>query len=109
MASFDLAIGSIRRSLIDLRRLKKFGKSQIRNGATICRARLRNIKNAINGMKDVASKIKKERNDAFSKPLTPSELRKIKTRNALPENVIYKLFEYYWYWELINDLIPISN
>ena len=47
------------------------------------------------------------RNDAFAKPMTPAELRKIKAKNALPENVIYKLFEYYWYWELINDLKKI--
>lgn len=107
VAGFDIAVGSIRRSLIDLRRLKRFGKSQIRNGATICRARLRNIKNAITGMKDMASRIKQQRNDAFAKPMTPVELRKIKAKNALPENVIYKLFEYYWYWELINDLKKI--
>ena len=107
VAGFDLAVGSIRRSLIDLRRLKRFGKSQIRNGATICRARLRNIKNAISNMKDMAAKIKEQRNDAFAKPMTPAELRKIKAKNALPENVIYKLFEYYWYWELINDLKKI--
>ncbi len=104
VSKLDMGIGHLRRNIIDYRKLRKFSPQQLRNGATMCRARLRNISNTIYGMEEVKAEMKKLRNAAFARPFSPRELRRIRSKNALPENVLYKLMEYYWYWELLEDL-----
>ena len=58
VAEIDIGIGSLRRNLIDFRKIRQLSPKQLRNGATMCRARLRNISNTISGMEDVKAEMK---------------------------------------------------
>jgi len=45
-----------------------------------------------------------ERNLMFSRDLTPKEIKKYGTQHKLPQNVVYKFLEKYYYIRLYKDL-----
>jgi hypothetical protein len=49
------------------------------------------------------------RNDAFSKDMTPSEIRKYGIKTRLPGNVVFKLLERYYYLDLYKKIRSIMG
>lgn len=109
IAEIDLNTMQLRRDLIDFNALKKNSKKmnkQLRDNADKA---LKNIERSIKTMISKADETKKGRLMAFKRPMTIAELKKIKSKNTLPENVIYKLTERYYYFELIKTLDDILD
>ena len=109
ISSIDLDTMELRRNIIDFNSLRKFPKTMGAKLKDVANKKLKNIEAAIKRMIGKADETKKGRFMAFKKPLTLSELKKLKSKNALPENIIFKLTERYYYFELIKELDKILD
>jgi hypothetical protein len=58
-------------------------------------------------LSDIYHKIKKDRQDAFDRELSPDDIKKYGDKNRLPENVIYKLLEKYHYLDFLKRIDSI--
>lgn len=103
----DLATMELRRDLIDIKKLKIFKNGEIEDLNKKVQKKLDKITKDIEKIINAKDEIHKNRQIAFKKPLSPSQLKKYKSKNQLPENVIYKLAEYYYIWELAENLRSI--
>jgi len=107
VSTLDLTTAALRRDIIDIQELSKFSKKEIGNIKEILQSKLYEVSQKVEELIDKKKYIKKSRVQAFSKPWTPEEIAKFKSKNAMPENVIFKLLQKYYYWEFIQKLETI--
>lgn len=107
VSKIDLATMTIRRNLIDIKKLKEFTVDEVHDLKQKIQSKLFEIERSIETMITTKKELSLLRKLAFQKPITPEELEKIKSKNNLPENIIYKLMERYYYWDLIEKLHEI--
>lgn len=105
----DMATMEIRRNLIDINKLREFTPDEIDDLKERIQSKIYGIERAIELMVTTKQELAALRRTAFKKPLSPEELSKMRSRNTLPENIIYKLMERYYYWELIETLHNIAG
>lgn len=104
----DLNAMEIRRDIIDIDLLKAMPKEEIEGLMDMVQEKLDDIEDNIEAMLDLEDGIAEERRQAF-KDITPSELKELGSKNALPINIIYKLMERYYYMDLIKTLGDILH
>ncbi len=104
----DLNAMEIRRDIIDIDMLKSMPKEEIEGLTEMVETKLEEIEGDIEAMLDLEDGIADERREAF-KNVTPSELKELGSKNALPINIIYKLMERYYYMDLIKTLGDILH
>jgi hypothetical protein len=104
VSTIDLTIAKIRRDVIDYDALSEFDDTQIDNIKDLMQRKLIEITDKIETLSDIKTAIVRKRKRSFKKPLTPDELAKYKSKNLLPDNVIYKMLERYYYWAFIKKL-----
>jgi len=109
VSSIDLSTGKLKRDVVDYMELKDLDESSIINFHTILNKKLYEINKNIEELVKFKKDIKSKRQDAFSQPLTPDQILKYASKNRLPANVIYKLFQKYYYFDLINRLDDIIS
>ncbi len=109
ISNIDLETMSLRRDLIDFNSIKKFPKGMNKKLKAMAEKKLKSIETSIKRMISDADKTKKGRLMVFKKPISLTELNKIRSKNTLPENVIFKLAERYYYFELIKELDKILD
>lgn len=97
----------LRRDIIDLEELKSMPPDQLKSIKAKMSEKLDDVNKDVENMIIVQQNIKKIRNLAFDKYLTPTEARELGGRNNLPENLVYKLIQRYYYWDVINKLKEI--
>lgn len=107
VSSVDLITGKLRRDAIDYNELKEMDDYSIVNLHSIMSKKLYEINKNIETLVSFKKEIKDKRKAAFSRPMEPEEIIKYASKNRLPENVIYKLFQKYYYFDLINRLDEI--
>lgn len=105
--SIDLETMEIRRNLIDMAALKRLPKSMAKQIKQKCETKIKYIERSIKNIIMEYDKIHERRQLAFQKPMSLAQIKKIKSKNTLPENVIYKLAEHYLYWDFVNKLQDI--
>jgi predicted nucleotidyltransferase len=109
LSEVDLATAELRRDLIDFNELKTLSKSDIENLDLEVKKCLVDIEASISDIVKVYDNAKMLRKNAFDKVLTPAEIRKFGSKNNLPENILYKLLERYFYKEFALKLKEILN
>lgn len=103
----DLMTAKLRRDIIDFKELTTFSKAEIGDLHKLLQIKLYKINGDIEALIDFKKTIKRKRDEAFNRPLDPDEIDKFKTRNHLPDNVVYKMLEKYYYWDFIQRLEAI--
>lgn len=107
VSNIDLIAAKLRRTLIDYDELTQFSKDEVKDIKHILQSKLFEINQSIEALIDIRKTVKKERNKAFSRPMTPDEIEKYQTKNRLPQNVIYKMLQKYYYWNFIDKVKEI--
>jgi predicted nucleotidyltransferase len=107
VSSVDLSTGELRRDLIDYNELKEIDEYSLVNVHSLLNKKLYEINKNIEELINLKIELKSKRKDAFDSPMTPKEILKYSSKNKLPANVIYKLFQKYYYFDLINKLEEI--
>lgn len=103
----DLMTAKLRRDIIDFKELTTFSKDEIKDLHQLLQIKLYKINTDIEALIDFKKTIKRKRDEAFNRPLDPDEIEKFQTRNHLPDNVVYKMLEKYYYWDFIQRLEAI--
>lgn len=104
VSKIDISANKLILDLFDYEELKQANKLELK----YLRTRILNKLEAdAIELSDLYHKIKKERRDAFDRPITPEDIKKYGDKNRLPENVIYKLLEKYHYLEFLQKVDDI--
>jgi len=100
----DFSAAELRRDIIDFESLKAMNEDQIKDLKSRIQAKLEEIEDGIESLIRSYKNVRSLRRTAFEKDMTPTEIRKYGKKNKLPENVIYKLLERYYYFDFIQEL-----
>jgi predicted nucleotidyltransferase len=104
---FDLMRGELIRDIIDLKELESLSSEDLDDLGSRINSKIVELESNIESMLNIYSSMKDARRDIFSKNLTPDEIRKYGSKNLLPQNVVFKLLEKYFYFDLMNKLKKI--
>lgn len=107
VSKLDLATGELRRELIDFEELSRFTPDNIKDLKELMQSKLYEINRSIENLVGAKKLIHHSRKEAFARAMTPDEIRKYRTKNGLPENVVYKLMQKYYYFDFIDKLEAI--
>ena len=109
VSNVDLVTGKLRRDAIDFNELQELDDYSVVNMHTLLTKKLYEINKSVESLIHFKDIMKSKRKEAFSRPLSPEEIVKYSSKNKLPANVIYKLFQRYYYFDLISKLDEIIN
>jgi len=97
----------LERDLIDYQILKSLRGEQIAHLEQRIQDKIDEINDSIETLVAQYQRLSDLRDHAFSKDLTPDEIREYGSKNALPDNVIFKLLQRYHYIKLMQELKKI--
>lgn len=109
VGSVDLVTGKLKRDVIDYEELSELSDYDIVNMHTLLSKKLYEINKNIETLVHFKDELKAKREEAFNHPMTPEEVVKYSSKNKLPVNVLYKLFQRYYYFDLIKKLDEIVS
>jgi len=104
IGSVDLVTGELKRSIIDYNILKKLPHDEVDNLSQKLEQKIAVINETVEAIVFQYKHIRNMRHDAFKEDMTPKDIAKYGTKNSLPENVIFKLMERYYYLKMMRDL-----
>lgn len=107
--NMDLGTGELRRDLIDFEELKYLKKEDVRDIHNLIKKKIEEISEDVRNLVSVYHDIKILRQMAFDRTLTPEEIQMYGHKNRLPENVIYKLMERYYYIKFLKHMEAILD
>lgn len=100
----DFTANELRRHIIDLEELKSLDKDQVKNLQSRVEEKMADIEDSVDKIIDTYKNVKSMRKNAFEKDMSPAEIRSYGSKNKLPENVIYKMLERYYYFDFIKQI-----
>jgi hypothetical protein len=104
LRSIDLGTGELRRNLIDFEDIKRLKTRNIQQLHDLSEKKLEEIEENLGQLVGVYHDVKILRKLAFDRMLTPQEVQMYGSKNMLPENIIYKLLEKYYYIRFLKRL-----
>ena len=109
LKTIDIATGALRRDLIDLSEIRSLDTKNMKYLRFMMKQKLSQIEELINQLIGTYRDVRVSRHLAFDRFLTPQELQIYGSRNHLPENILYKLLEKYYYIQFIKKLEHILD
>lgn len=109
VASIDLATGELKRNLIDYDLMKDLPPETTRGIKEAIDEKIEDIKQDVEDIIFQYKHIRDMRHKVFSDDMTPKEIARYGTKNKLPENVIFKMLERYYYLRFMRDLKDIAE
>lgn len=109
LKSIDISTGKLRRDLIDIEEMKNLDNKKLKTLKNSIKIKLDQIESLLKDLIGSYKNIKMEREMAFDKFMTPQEIQLYGSRNKLPENVLYKLLEKYYYIKFIKKIEEILS
>ena len=90
--------------MIDFEILKDIPKEELAEMQGKIKKKFAEIEKSLNEYLDLYEEIRDLRNQAFSRDITPAELKKYGSKTGLPGNVIFKFIERYHYVDLAKKI-----
>lgn len=100
----DIKINKLKRSLLDVETLKKLHFYELDELKTALNKKINLINWLIYDLIGIYKHLKMDRKLAFKKSFTPDQIRELGSKNNLPQNILYKLYEKYQYVQLFKEL-----
>lgn len=107
LSGVDISTAELRRDLIDFKELQSLDKNDVSNIEFEVKKVLSSIESEVKNIVNMYDNAKIVRKKAFDKEMTPMEIRKFGHKNNLPDNILYKMLERYYYRELALKLKPL--
>lgn len=104
LRSIDLSTGELRRNMIDFKDIKKLKTRNLQQLHDMSQRKLDEIEENLKQLVGVYHDVKILRKMAFDRMLTPQEVQMYGSKNMLPENIVYKLLEKYYYVRFLKKL-----
>lgn len=105
----DFNTAELRRDIIDYEALQDMDTTQINDLKEKTQEKLQEIEDGVEALVRSYKNVTTLRRQAFDRDMSPTEIRKYGKKNKLPENVIYKLLERYYYFDFIKKLKEILS
>ena len=102
--SIDIDIQQLRRDIIDYKILHSLTKEEVAGLRGVINKTLKSINQTVDELLEKRDDIKDARKLAYSDDVDIEQLKKYKSRNLLPGNVVYKMLERYYYVQLLNKI-----
>lgn len=102
--SLDLQSGELKRDIIDYELIKSLDEDEIKELKGEIDSKLNEINLSVEKLVGKYKNIRRARHGAFNNNMKPKELIEYGTKNALPENVIFKMLERYHYIDFLKFL-----
>lgn len=109
LKSIDVTTGKLRRDLMDLEEIRVLDTKNIKKLKFLMKQKLTQIEELLKQLIGTYRDTKMLRQMAFDKFMTPQELQIYGSRNQVPENVLYKLLEKYYYIKFIKKIESILD
>lgn len=109
LKSIDIATGELRRDLIDINEIEHLDTKNIKRLRLMMKQKLSQMEELLNQLIGTYHNAKTLRHMGFDRFLTPQELQQYGSRNNLPENILYKLLEKYYYIKFIKKIESILD
>lgn len=106
-SKLDATKGELQRDIADLKRLQSLKAEELSKLSEKVNAKVDELEAGMEEIIKTHKLAKQTRRDIFTKPLSPEEIKRYGSKNALPENVIFKLLERFLYWDLAAKLKEI--
>lgn len=100
----DSATETLLKDLLDYEELSNATKAELKY---LRLTALEKLEDDAKELSNIYLKIKKDRQDAFDRPMTTKDIKLYGDKNRLPENVIYKLLEKYHYLDFLHKVDSI--
>jgi len=94
----------LRRTIIDIEEIKKIPHNTLLELRTLINNKIEQVTSNIISLTMIYKNIRDLRKLSFDKYMTPNEIMQIGNKNNLPENILYKLLQKYYYADFINAL-----
>jgi hypothetical protein len=107
--SIDISTGQLKRNIIDYEMLKKLPADEITNLSSMLESKLDEINDDVEGIVNQFQHIKDMRHQAFNVDMTPEQIIEYGSKNSLPENVIFKMLEKYYYLQFMYELKTLGE
>lgn len=102
----DIATGKLHRSLIDFEELKNIKTGKLKQLHRYIKRKVEEIEENVKDLVVMYKDIHILRKLAYTRFLTPQEIKEYGSMNRLPENIIYKLLQKYYY---IDFMLQLKN
>jgi len=99
----------LRRDILDLEELKSLSKDEVSELQKLVDNKMAEIEADLEEILNTYSHLKQARKIAYNKQMTPEDIRKFGRKNKLPENVIFKLVEKYYFGEFVAKIKEIYS
>jgi hypothetical protein len=109
LSGIDIATAELRRDLIDYDELDDLDETDISNIEFEVKKVLANIEADVSKIVQMYDNAKLIRKRAFAKDMSPMDIREFGRKNNLPDNIVYKMMERYFYKELAMKLRPVLD
>jgi len=111
VADIDVARGELKRDIIDFNIIKSFKRSDMKQIQNYLEDKLKEMNEDLESIVEQYRNIVDLRHLAFDRYEDLSELEKVRygTPNRLPENVVYKLLERFYYLDFLKHISQFLN
>lgn len=109
LQSIDITTGELRRDLIDIEELKNLDVKNIKKLRVRMKQKLSQVEELMKELVSAYKDAKTMRQIAFDRFMTPQEVRLYGSLNKLPENILYKLLEKYYYIKFIKKIESVLD
>lgn len=109
VSTLDLETGELRRNLIDYHILRSLPGDEQKQVKALIAKEVDEIEQNVRELIHQKEKIKNARHSVFDRSMTPNEVISYGSKNLLPNNVIQKMLERYYYINFINELDKIMD
>jgi len=106
-SKLDIMKDELVRDIADFKQLQSLKPIELSKLSQKVNGKVQELEKDMKDIIDTHQLAKQVRRDIFSKPLSPKEIKDYGSKNALPENVIFKLLERFLYWNLASKLKEI--
>lgn len=107
ISQLDILRTDLADDLMDYTELKFLSRDSAKHLQSEIESELKQIEQEASGLISVYDKIRKDRADAFARPLSASDIREYGAKNRHPANVIYKLLERHHYLNFLHKIKDI--
>ena len=108
-AMIDTTTGELKRNIIDYELMRELPKSEVKGIEKAMSEKLIDIEDAVEEIVSQYNHLRDFRHRAFSDEANPAEIARYGSRNELPDNVIFKLLERYYYLKWMRELKQIAE
>jgi predicted nucleotidyltransferase len=109
LQSIDIATGALHRDLIDLEEIRNLNTKNIKTLKFMMKQKLAQIDELMKQLVTTYKDVKAMRGMSFDRFMTPQEVQMYGSQNRLPENILYKLLEKYYYTKFIKRIESILD